>query len=216
MGGISSEHVEWAVVNRMKAMLDVPPETNFSVTQAFALFTSIVLWTKNRMWVAGNSGQPLDWQLPEDGLAHDARVNLRSTLIVEDPWKLSIQTPALVDVDAHWTGQVINGDFAEMTAESFFKWVRNALAHGDGRTIRPLHKPSKDHSKTWLAGFEIDFEERKGSDRRLHLKLYHADMVRLGSLLADQFCAFLSGGPCYFEDDVATATLLEARTQPAA
>jgi hypothetical protein len=216
MGGIANEHVEWAVVNRMKTMLDAPPQTNFNVTQAFALFTSIVLWTKNRMWVAGNAIQPKEWQLPADGLAHGARENLRGALIVDDPWKLSTRTPALIDVDAYWTEQAINSDFTEMTAESFFKWVRDALAHGDGRTISPLHKPSKDHSKNWLAGFEIDFEDKKGSEHRLHLTLYLADMLRLGSILADQFCAFLSGGPNYFRDDVATATILETGAQQAA
>lgn len=216
MGGIADEHVEWAVVNRMKAMLDAPPATDFNVTQAFALFTSIVMWTKNRMWVAGNAVDPKDWQLPADDLAHSARKNLRTAVIVDEQWRLSIQVPALVNVDAYWVGQAINGDFADMSAESFFKWVRDALAHGDGRTIRPLHKPSKDNSKNWLAGFEIDFEEKKGAELRLHLTLYQADMVRMGSLLADQFCRFLSGGPDYFEDDVATATIVETGAQQAA
>lgn len=57
MGGIADEHVEWAIVNRLKAMLDEPPQTTFSVTQTFALFSSVLLWTKNRAWVAGNHGQ---------------------------------------------------------------------------------------------------------------------------------------------------------------
>lgn len=49
--GISDEHVEWAVVDRLKAMLDEPPKAKFNVTQSFALFNSILLWTKNRAWV---------------------------------------------------------------------------------------------------------------------------------------------------------------------
>jgi hypothetical protein len=40
MGGIAGEHVEWAVVNRLKAMLDAPPQTEFNVTQSFALFAT--------------------------------------------------------------------------------------------------------------------------------------------------------------------------------
>ena len=55
MGGIADEHVEWAVVNRFKAMLDVPPKTKFNVTQSFALFSAIVLWTKQRAWVGGDA-----------------------------------------------------------------------------------------------------------------------------------------------------------------
>jgi hypothetical protein len=54
MGGIADEHVEWAVVNRLKAMLDAPPKTNFNVTQSFALFSATLLWTKQRAWVGGD------------------------------------------------------------------------------------------------------------------------------------------------------------------
>jgi len=50
---ISDKHVEWAVVNRLKAMLDAPPKTEFNVTQSFAMFSAIVLWTKQRAWVSG-------------------------------------------------------------------------------------------------------------------------------------------------------------------
>lgn len=46
------EHVEWAIVNRFKAMLDAPPKTKFNVTQSFALFSAILLWTKQRARVA--------------------------------------------------------------------------------------------------------------------------------------------------------------------
>jgi hypothetical protein len=129
---------------------------------------------------------------------------------------LSTRTPKLVDIADYAVDQQINRDFEGMPADVFFKWIRDALAHGDGRTTRPLHKPSKDYSKNWLAGFEIDFEERKGAQRRLHLTLYHADMVRLGSLLADQFCRHLTGGADYFEDDVATSSILEASAERAA
>jgi hypothetical protein len=85
MGGIAEDHVEWAVINRMKAMLDAPPETPFNVTQSFAPFTSIVIWTKNRMWVAGNPGHAKEWTLPADGLAHEARLNLQNTAITDAP-----------------------------------------------------------------------------------------------------------------------------------
>jgi hypothetical protein len=55
MTGVADEHVEWAVVNRLKAMLDAPPPTKFNVTQSFALFSAILLWTKQRVWVGGDA-----------------------------------------------------------------------------------------------------------------------------------------------------------------
>jgi len=47
---ISDRHVEWAVVNRLKAMLETSPKTEFNVTQSFAIFSTVVLWTKQRAW----------------------------------------------------------------------------------------------------------------------------------------------------------------------
>jgi hypothetical protein len=73
MGGIDDRHVEWAVVNRLKKMLDAPPKTRFNVTQSFALFNAILLWSKNRAWVAGKEeGRPA-WFDAADHAAHDAR-----------------------------------------------------------------------------------------------------------------------------------------------
>jgi hypothetical protein len=68
MGGIPDEHVEWVVVNRLKAMLDTPPKTKFNVTQSFALFGAILLWTKNRAWVSEQFKRSLtDTSIRADG-----------------------------------------------------------------------------------------------------------------------------------------------------
>jgi len=78
MGGIADTQVEWAVVNRFKAMLDDPPKTKFNVTQSFALFTAIVLWTKQRAWVR-------DQRLPShaDEAARAVRVALQDVDIFD-------------------------------------------------------------------------------------------------------------------------------------
>lgn len=137
MGGIADMDVGWAIVNCLKAMLDAPPKTKFNVTQTFALFSSILLWSKNRAWVAGNHGQRRDWNDPADHLAHDAREALRDKMILDVPWHLSRETPRIILVDRAGDSppqdQAINSDFESMTAESFFEWLRNALGHGDRR-----------------------------------------------------------------------------------
>jgi hypothetical protein len=208
MGGIADQDVEWAIVNRLKAMLDAPPKTKFNVTQAFALFSSVLLWSKNRSWVAGNRGERQDWEDPADHQAHDAREALRGKLILDAPWRLSRAAPRIILVDR--TGdsppqdRAINSDFENMTAESFFKWLRDALAHGDGRTIRPIHKRSVRTGKTLLAGFRIEFAEQKGASRNLQLSLFHDDMRRIGCVLADLFCQALSGSERYVNKDEAT------------
>ncbi len=208
MGGILNEHAEWAVVNRLKAMLDDPPQTKFNVTQTFAIFSSILLWTKNRMWVAEIAPGLAD------KAARNARGNLKKTKIFDPPWSLSKAPPRFKSPDANkafkFAGGPINADFAAMTSEDFFKWLRDALAHGDGRTIKALHKPSQVRNQTWLAGFEIAFEERKGSKKTLVLTLFHDDMKRIGAALADEFCRELSGGHKYFENEAGTRSIKEA------
>jgi hypothetical protein len=208
MGGIADEDVEWAIVNRLKAMLDTPPKTKFNVTQTFALLSSVLLWSKNRSWVAGNHGERRDWEDPADHQAHDAREALRGRMILDAPWRLSRVAPRIILVDRAGDSppqdRAINSDFENMTAESFFKWLRDALAHGDGRTIRPIHKRSGRTQKTLLAGFRIEFAAQAGSTRYLTLSLFHDDMRRMGATLADLFCQALSGGDRYVDKDAAT------------
>jgi hypothetical protein len=208
MGGIRDEHAEWAVVNRLKAMLDDPPETKFNVTQTFAIFSSILLWTKNRAWVS-NIGVDL-----ADKAAQQVRAKLKATNIFDPPWSLSKIPPRFKSPQANkafeFARAPINADFAAMTSEDFFKWLRNALAHGDGRTIKPLHKPSQVENQTWLAGFEITFVEKKHSKKTLALKLFHDDMRRIGVILADAFCRELSGDQKYFEIEAGTQSIKEA------
>ncbi|HUO23051.1 MAG TPA: hypothetical protein VMU59_11100 [Caulobacteraceae bacterium] len=204
MGAIHEEHVEWAVVNRMKRMLETP-RNDFSVTETFALFSTIVLWSKNRAWThESTNGQ-------SDVAARSVRTKLAETLILERPWSLSSRLPAWErgSLDRMATPVEINADFKGMTAEQFFKWLRDALAHGDGRTVRPLHRPSRDWKKEWLGGFEIEFKETRRSQRKLLLTLTKDDMRRLGGTLADAFCTALSGNHDFAQYDDATK-LVEA------
>ncbi len=214
MGGISDEHVEWAIVNRFKAMLHAPPKTKFNVTQSFALFSAILLWTKQRAWVGGDAVSRPPWFDQADHAAREAREALRVTGICDPPWSLSKARPRFGRAQerdvSDFVPETINTDFEGMSAEQFLKWLRDALAHGDGRTIRPLHKPSRTSDRTHLAGFKIVFPVERKSKDVLTLSLYQADMVRIGSILADTFCKKLSGGDRYFEDDPGSTLILEA------
>lgn len=214
MGGIDDRNVEWAVVSRLKAMLDKPPRTRFNVTQSFALFSAILLWTKQRTWVGGDQADRPAWFTDADHAARNAREMLRTVSIFDAPWGLARVRPRFRPLDERdpvdLSAEQINDDFEGVTAEQFIKWLRNALAHGDGRTIRPLHKPSSWRNKSLLAGFEIASRADVRSKRLLTLSLYHADMTRIGAILADSFCTALSGGDRYFEEDSSTRSIIEA------
>ncbi|MER9253978.1 hypothetical protein NKI59_19515 [Mesorhizobium sp. M0598] len=209
MGGIMDGHVEWAVINRLKAMLDDPPPTKFNVTQTFAIFSAVLLWTKNRGWVAGKKArQPLVGEA--DQAADEFRKALAKELITSEPWSLSRRVPRFELVPQIGTNSrelSVNGDFQDMPVEAFAEWLRNAIGHGDGRTIRPLHKHERPAYKTWLSGFQVFFPETQTSERVLHLCLYDTDMRRIGSLLADRFCEALSRAPTYYMADVATRVI---------
>jgi hypothetical protein len=196
MGGIAAEHVEWAVINRLKTMLNDPPETPFNVTLGFSLFSTVLLWTKNRMWVK-------DLAVPADNHAAAARAKLGETRIVDPPWSLSRKAPS------NHGGVEVNADFDAMSAEAFFKWLRDALAHGDGRTIKPIHWRSPKTGKEWLGGFRVEFNAAKGDPNLLRLDLFKRDIQFLGRQLADLFCQHLAQGDDYHFSDAATARLLE-------
>lgn len=207
MGGISNAQVEWALINRLKAMLDDPPKTKFNITQTFSVFSTILLWSKNRAWV-GAHNPPAAWANPIDARAHAVRQQLQNERIVDAPWLLSLHEPALVSVKkdqgAALAGMAVNADFQNMSAESFIKWLRDAFGHGDGRTIHPLHRHQGPADRTWLIGFLIEFNETQHSSNKLRLHLYEADMRRIGSNLAHLFCRSLSGGDQYFEEEIGT------------
>jgi hypothetical protein len=185
-------------------MLDEPPQVKFNVTQSFALFSTVLLWSKNHAWVGGDRESRPHWFGEADHAAQDARELLRDT---RNP-------PQIVMVDREDEPPIgdrqINSDFVEMSAEDFFKWLRDALAHGDGRTIRPIHRRSTRGNKTLLAGFEIVCPEQRCSGRQLTLVLHHADMRRIGAILADLFCHSLSGDDRYFEQEAGTSLIKEA------
>lgn len=201
MGAISDDHVEWAIVNRLKAMLDAPKNTKFNVTQSFALFSAILLWSKQRAWVPERQ-----LRNDEDRAANALRQRLRNELILDAPWSLTRAEPLFQNASGENARPVpINGDFAGVTAENFFKWCRDAIAHGDGRTIRPLHKPSRQEpGKSLLAGFQIVSPRAREAPELWTLNLYHTDMVRIGGKLADGFCRQMSRDAAYFQQDVAT------------
>jgi hypothetical protein len=202
-------HVEWAVINRLKAMLDDPPPTKFNVTQTFAIFSAILLWTKNRGWVAGNNAANATLVDAADHAAQSFRQLLGKEVVSAQPWSLPLHEPQLfpAPMDAKPAANQINGDFKDMPVEDFVKWLRNAIGHGDGRTIRPLHKKGEHGAQTWLSGFQVRFNETQNSNCILDLKLYDVDMRRIGSLLADRFCQALAAAANYSNEDIATRVI---------
>lgn len=204
MGAQPNDQLEWATVNRLAAMLRDLPETPYNITLTFSLFSSILLWTKERMWVDGNSQLKANASAA-DIAARDLRVVLGGEQIVAD-WGLSLRVPPDIDAAYPWpeSGQPINSDFNSLSVAETLVWLRDAIAHGDARKIDVIHKRGKPSGKLVICGYYFLKGETKGSNIERELYLYHEDMRDIGLRLADAFCAQMAGSADFWMHDVAT------------
>jgi hypothetical protein len=193
MTEIRREHVEWAVVDRLRQMLIAPPDTVFNVTQTFALFSAILCWTLQHM------------RIPESGVAtagDQAAVNLRKALerqlIADDPWRINF-------VEGVVLGARIPAapNFRGHAAMRFLKNLRDATAHGDTRTVEPFHASSRGADRA-LFGFSFKCAERDRQGAILwsgEITLLEEDMRRVGAAIAGLYCDAVSGSNAYFQDE---------------
>lgn len=160
MGQILEHAAEYETVRRLAEMLATVRE-DYKATETYALFATVVCRVMQRSRTPANQNCPDDVQAREVGAA------LQRARISEAPW--SVQ------------------GLQEMTAFDFFIGVRNAVAHGDGRKIRPLNE------RGFLTGQIVPIAGRQ-------LELRRADMRRLGCALADLFCIQMAA--CEQEGDL--------------
>ena len=173
MAMIDDGQIEWKVVARLRELLDRPPEAEHDVTLAYSLFTGILCWTCQRM---RDKGRPLAiW------------TGLQQELAADHPWGLLGLHPQVV----------LPGDLTTLPASVFLIALRNATAHGDDRTVKPLHTGVRSRADRRLTGFVFDAEfydkETKQHWGRWRLSLSVMDMRRIGLALADRFCDQLGG-----------------------
>lgn len=152
MGQIQEHAAEYETVRRLAEMLTSTKE-DYKATQSYAFFATIVCWIVQRARTPANQNGGQDNQAREVGIA------LQATRISDAPW--SVQ------------------GLPEMTAFDFFTGIRNAVAHGDGRQIRPLNENG------FLTGQIVPIAGRK-------LRLRRADMQRIGCSLAELFCEIMA------------------------
>lgn len=152
MGHILQHAAEYETVRRLAKMLTSAKE-DYKTTESYALFATIVCWVMQRARTPVNRNDLADRQAREVGIA------LQGSRVSAEPWSLD--------------------SIPDMTAFDFFIAVRNAVAHGDGRQIRPLNENGI------LVGQIVPVSG-------IEIRLYRADMRRLGCALADIFCATMA------------------------
>jgi len=170
MTEITKIHAEWAVVDRLRSMLNEVPHPNYNVTQSYGLCVAILAWVMQRVQTPENHANS-----PEDRAAISVKSVLEVQRVEALPWGLKT---------GGQEGQTLNiSDFKDFTAFEFLKWLRNASCHGDARQIFPVNKGGS------LVGFE--FRATAKGDRERFLFLNEQDLRRIGSALANIFCTAL-------------------------
>jgi hypothetical protein len=180
MTEITKAHAEWAVVDRLRAMLNETPHAEYNVTQSYGLCVAILAWVMQRVRTPENAANS-----QEDCAAISVKAALDGQSVEALPWGLQTGGPA---------GRVLLcSDFRGFTAFNFLKWLRDASCHGDARKVFP------ENSHGELVGFR--FQMKSDSDQKIRsLVLRETDLRRIGSALADMYCKALSGSESFHED----------------
>lgn len=123
---IGEDEIEWAVVERLRMMLQESTQAEYDVTQAYAYFTAIVCWVTQRI------------RTDRTGPAH-ARAQAMWRRLQQE--KLS----------AFGTSAAAPG----MTVADALVMIRNGVAHADGTSVRPLHRRDRGRPPT-LTGYAVE------------------------------------------------------------
>ena len=190
---ITDDHVEWAVVSRLQKMLTAPPHLEFNVTHTYALFVPILCWTMQRI-----RKKP---ETEVDNLAAGVLKKLQGQKVEDSPWNIATDRSEIIQMTKASVPSVGPFDaFRNMSVDRFVINLRNAVAHGDGRRVRPFHQSVAARAEHELVGFSFDCEETTGSGKAKKVEwsgtitLLEPEMRRIGIALAETFCKALRHG----------------------
>ncbi|AWL96249.1 hypothetical protein CIT37_32085 [Bradyrhizobium ottawaense] len=180
MTEITKDHVEWAMVGRLRLMLEEPPHQTFNVTQTYALFTSVLCWVMQRVRIKSHEVVSKD-----DKEASSLFKRLEGDSISADPWRLHVAPTGRIErVGALGVPVPMPRGFEAHTAARFLINLRDATAHGDARNVEPFNNGSL------LVGFTFSCAEFK--NRKIawdgSITLLEADLRRIGIQLAKLYC----------------------------
>lgn len=170
MTAITNAHAEWAVVDRLRAMLVESPHQAYNVTQSYALCVAILAWVMQRIRTPGNQVDT-----PDARAAVSVKARLEGLPAEAMPW-IALQPNIRSDT-------VDRGSLADQTAFDFLKSLRDAMCHGDARSVFPINRNGE------LVGFEFRVMSREGVEWSSILK--ERDLRRIGTALAAMYCEAL-------------------------
>jgi hypothetical protein len=181
MTQITGDHVEWAVVGRLRRMLEEPPHQTFNVTQAYALFTAIVCWVVQRIRIP-----PHEIATSHDQIASGLLKKLSEARIADAPWSVHVAPVGrIASIGSYSISVPAAENFGMHKADRFLVNLRDATAHGDARNVLPFNVDIG--SEHVLAGFTFVCADRRNAWEG-RITLLEGDMRRIGSQLANSYC----------------------------
>lgn len=158
-------------------MLEEPSHARFNVTQSYALCASVLCWVMQRIRT----------RLPEistcaDRAAAEMFQKWSITRPSETPWGAAISgVERIVTFGQTRLSLPKSERFEDHDVARFLKNLRDACAHGDGRTVVPFNRKSQ------LIGFTFNCEEKRRywSGR---VTLIESDFRAIGGWVARSYC----------------------------
>ena len=164
MVAINDTHVEWRVVSRLLEMLRRPPEAEHDVTLIYALFTSTLCWTCQRLREKVPGSHRGLWS------------ELNGEIAIKPPWRIGQLMPRMDAPGA--------SGLETLPASQLLVGLRNGVAHGTHRNVLPYHSGGRGADRK-LLGFKVvtSFGGKWGS---WTLTLSRVEM-RIGILISARF-----------------------------
>lgn len=179
---IRSEDFEWAAIYRMGKMLQ-NPHPDFKTTQTYSNFSAILCWTVQRIRTSPiSAGTNLDAQRtrPDDPnfpIFDAIQLEMHGKGIEEFFGALPNATGSLN------TLHTLDNQGQNITALAFAISLRNAVAHGDGRNVKPVNRPGQ------LVGFEFVMKNPSGfSEWSCETQLNRTALAQIAGKMVEVFC----------------------------
>ncbi len=195
---IRQEDFEWAAIDRMGKMLK-KPHPDFKTTQTYSNFSAILCWTIQRIRTLPVN-QNTDFatrQAPQNdanfGIFDGIQLSMFNATIEGYFGKLPRASGQLN------TLQLKDNGGQDISALSFAIALRNAVAHGDGRKVKPVNRPDQ------LVGFEFSLSNPGNFPQwQTQTQLNRSAMAQIAEKLVDDFCSSFRRRHPKTESDLAT------------
>ncbi|CUH64703.1 hypothetical protein TL5118_00984 [Thalassovita autumnalis] len=182
MGEIREQDFEWAAIDRMGKMLRTP-HPNFQTTHTYSSFASILCWTVQRIRTSPiRPDRDVNArQIPEN----DPNFAIFDAIQIElNDTSIEGFFGALPNASDHLNSLRQKDENGQnISALSFIVALRNSVAHGDGRSVKPVNRPKQ------LVGFEFDLRSpRYFPSWSRNTQLNRSAMAQIAGKMVDTFC----------------------------